>query len=42
MDLKVAVFVGVKGPRTSGEDPDRHESQVERSKWTIRLVYNTA
>lgn len=22
MDLKVAVFVGVKGPRTNGEDPD--------------------
>lgn len=38
MDLKVAVFIGIEGPRTSGEDPDGEEGEVHRRQWPIRLV----
>ena len=37
-DLKVAVFVGIDGPRTSGEDPDGEEGKVHRRQWPIRIV----
>lgn len=34
----MAVFVCVNGPRTSREEPDRQESQVQRRERSKRLI----